>query len=535
MLSVLPEALPRQIPLIHIVETDDRFLSESDVSWFRILRDLDWRPLVPVAVQYYEALWAFNQQQLLERLKRKTEAPVPNPETKEQARQRTLLERPTLDPSQPVILPVEANLREPLHVDPRTVGPGQVPARFRGRRPKDFFAMSKAFLGVVLMGRPAEPDLVHQELGNNPAFARTCGFTLPDPLVGYRASDLPSLRKLQQFDQIMTANGLWGHLAVDQVRRNLKSGKLKLSPLAVHDTTHHEAWSTMEIPEIEGKTKKGKPVRKSHPRITKSCRCKPWQDCPHDWVSADVGAGTVVKTGRKMYWAHKASIIALVVGDIEIPLDAAAMTDGATHDSRSLPAHLQRIRTLYPVVLENIEILLDDSALDGKKLRPKIKEEFGIDLRVERNFRRRKAIVDDLPRGIDRILPRGTPVCRAGFPFDLVGVRNDMKHFLFSAPDGEGGAPACTGCTLRDGCIRTGAERRHLSIPFKRLPFLDPELPHLSKRFQQQMANRTMIERINKLMKFDYGSHRLTKRGTAAYQATLDKTVLAMHVVLASG
>ena len=47
------------------------------------------------------------------------------------------------------------------------------------------------------------------------------------------------------------------------------------------------------------------------------------------------------------------------------------------------------------------------------------------------------------------------------------------------------------------------------------------------------MARRTGIERIHKLMKFDHGDDRLTKRGTPSFQARLDKTLLAMHVLLA--
>jgi len=34
-------------------------------------------------------------------------------------------------------------------------------------------------------------------------------------------------------------------------------------------------------------------------------------------------------------------------------------------------------------------------------------------------------------------------------------------------------------------------------------------------------------------MKYDFGRPRLAKRGNRAFQATLDKTLLAMHLVLA--
>ncbi len=53
---------------------------------------------------------------------------------------------------------------------------------------------------------------------------------MPDLKRGYRQSDVPSLRKLEQFDQIMSDNGLWGEAAVGQVAKNLEEGFIKLEP-----------------------------------------------------------------------------------------------------------------------------------------------------------------------------------------------------------------------------------------------------------------------------------------------------------------
>jgi hypothetical protein len=42
-----------QIPLIHIVESDDLYLeAQEDVFWFGLLRDLDWRSLGSIAARY---------------------------------------------------------------------------------------------------------------------------------------------------------------------------------------------------------------------------------------------------------------------------------------------------------------------------------------------------------------------------------------------------------------------------------------------------------------------------------------------------
>ncbi len=63
-----------------------------------------------------------------------------------------------------------------------------------------------------------------------------------------------------------------------------------------------------------------------------------------------------------------------------------------------------------------------------------------------------------------------------------------------------------------------------MTIGFERLPWLDPEFPQVSKRFANVMARRTVIERLHKLMKYDFGDDRLrvapslsirpTKRGS---------------------
>ena len=209
------------------------------------------------------------------------------------------------------------------------------------------------------------------------------------------------------------------------------------------------------------------------------------------------------------------------------------MSDAASHDSRSLLPHLNRLFQRHPDLKGLVTRVLDDGAADDAKLKAVIQEDLGIEVLAPINPRRRGPIRDDMPRGIDHLTPRGVPVCRAGYPFELVGVRHDTEHFLFHAPKDEHGQPVCQGCGLRVGCYRGQSGGRQVTIPQSRLPWLDPEFPQLSKRFLKAMARRTSIERLHKLMKFDLGDDRLTKRGNDAFQARLDKTLLAMHVLLA--
>ena len=239
---------PGQLPLIEFIESDDLFLQdEPEALWFDVLRKLDYRQFQPTAARYYEQLWQFNQQQTQERNERLANPPAGNPETQPQATARLLFGRATLDEHAPVLYQPPPCPTPPFTIRPETLHPGITPPRFAGRQPKCFFALFKAFLGVTLAGQPAEPQFVHQKLRENPAFARTCGFTLPRAEKPERVSDLPSLRKLQQFDQIMTQNGLWGEAALDRVAANLRAGTLQVEATVVHDTTHYHAYSAMQV------------------------------------------------------------------------------------------------------------------------------------------------------------------------------------------------------------------------------------------------------------------------------------------------
>jgi hypothetical protein len=66
----------------------------------------------------------------------------------------------------------------------------------------------RELLGTQAMGMDATPENVYNNLTGNPSFARACNFTQVTPN-SESFTDIPRLRKLEQFDQIMTENGLW--------------------------------------------------------------------------------------------------------------------------------------------------------------------------------------------------------------------------------------------------------------------------------------------------------------------------------------
>ena len=54
----------------------------------------------------------------------------------------------------------------------------------------------------------------------------------------------------------------------------------------------------------------------------------------------------------------------------------------------------------------------------------------------------------------------------------------------------------------------------------------------LAKRFKAIMSRRPSVERMIKRLKCDLSDDRLTKRGNDSFQAYLDKTLIAYHILL---
>ncbi len=100
----------------------------------------------------------------------------------------------------------------------------------------------------------------------------------------------------------------------------------------VGDTTHYYAYSGFET--VKYKDEDDKEQMKSQSKLTKTCRCQDRDKCKHDWVLADEGAGTIVKSLTKIYWGHKASIVGFTCQGV--PLDARAVLDWSTHDGETL-------------------------------------------------------------------------------------------------------------------------------------------------------------------------------------------------------
>jgi hypothetical protein len=524
MLNFDSHQIYKQIPLIHVVDEDDRLLFDSpDAEWYRTLKffpDEDYRPL---AAAYYDALYHFNKSHKKHGSPRHTCT-----EKKCQATQRLLFERATMDDSASVIL--EENFIDPSDqtVSPHSMAPGITPDRLGGKKPKCFFAMFKSFVGASMMGFAPEPENVHQLLTSNLPFARVCGFIPKGADENYWFKHVPSLRKIEQFDQIMTAYGLWSQNKWEQVQQNIEQRIIRKESVLAGDTTHYYAHSGFKT--IAYIDDKGKEKKKSQSKTTKNCRCEEKENCPHPWQLADEGAGTIVKAHNRYIWGHKASILGLPLQGI--PLDAVAVSDAATFDGETFFPHVQRLFENLPEVDTWIDTVLYDSACDNKALKKKFAKELGIRLRASVNPRRKKPVTQNLPRGMSKITPYGTLICKAGWEMDYKGMRHETEKFIYQAPLDENHHSRCLSCDHKPVCCPLSKKGRVVTIPFSLLSHIDPNDPPMARRFKAMMTMRPSVERMIKRLKCDLADDRLSKRGNASFQAYLDKTMIAFHLLL---
>ena len=515
---------PTQLALIHTVDEDDQLLLNSpEAQWYRILKYFPDMNYQSIGADYYNSLYHFNKFRKMNRGNKNV-----NREDKQQATQRLLFERATMNDSTPIIFEQESIPPVEQIVTPEQIAPGITPDRLGGKTPKCFFAMFKSFTGASIMGFASEPENVHALLISNLSFARVCGFVPKGADEKYWCQYVPSLRKLEQFDQIMTEYGLWSKAKWDHVRENIESKVIKKENELVGDTTHYHGYSVFKT--IQYTDSKGKEKKKSQSKTTKKCRCEDPNNCPHPWELADDGAGTITKAHNRYIWGHKASILGLPLQGI--PLDAVAVSDAASHDGETLYPHVVRLFENLPQVHSWIDTVLYDGAADTKGLREKFDKDLNIRLRASLNPRRRQSVTINLPRGMEKITTYGNLICKAGFEMDYRGMRHESEKFIYHAPKDDRGRSICLDCEHKSVCCRLSKKGRVVTLPFSVLPQIDPKDPPMAKRFKAMMTHRPSVERIIKRLKCDLSDDRLKKRGNAAFQAYLDKTMIAFHILL---
>jgi hypothetical protein len=148
------------------------------------------------------------------------------------------------------------------------------------------------------------------------------------------------------------------------------------------------------------------------------------------------------------------------------------------------------------------------------------------------NPRRKKEITEGLPRGIERLTLYGVSICRNGHEMEYKGMKYENEKFIYQAAKNEEKESVCVTCQHRVWCCPNAFSGRTITIPFDQLPHIDPKDPPMAKRYKAIMSLRPSVERIIKRLKCDLGDDRLSKRENESFQAYLDKTMIAFHILV---
>lgn len=131
-----------------------------------------------------------------------------------------------------------------------------------------------------------------------------------------------------------------------------------------------------------------------------------------------------------------------------------------------------------------------------------------------------------------RLTPSGELLCEAGLALDYLGVRWEDDVFLYGPPKDDDNGIACLTCPHKETCCPRAKYGRRVTLPFDTLPHIDAHDPPMAKRFRAMMTHRPAVERVIKRLKCDFSEPHLSKRGNAAFEARLNKTMIAFHLLL---
>lgn len=521
-------------PLLALSADEQAVLANPTVTWAAVLKKFAFGLLDAVSRQYHAAAREFNR-------RKKCGGRAGRPRARQSAEKNAAKAR--VEAPAGVVGPDEHEI----------LGPEAHPAT-TGRSPKPFHSMALAFLATSIDDKPPAPEHVHRMLHGNPTFAARCGFEYPASPRRRRSRRLtiPGLRTLERFDQVMGEYGLWGEVRLALVRRNLETGAIARSDAFVADTTHLDADSTPRVVELPAKrksanspapkqrrvvaaraahNKKPKETRKVRiSRLTKRCRHEDHDACNCPWVEGDAGAGVVVKSSSKKFWAHKAAVLGYA--GTTVPLDVAVVSCASSHDSTTLEPHLERLSELLPEAFYGVKSVIADPAYDEAPARERIPQNFGgLELNTKINPRARKEAPMPGHEGRFSLSPQGQPVCLRKLPLVLVGRDDRREEYVWRGPVDDKGAPLCKGCPFAAQCGLEGA-RRTVRVPRAATPQIDWNHPQHLAREQTHYGRRTAVERQIERVKGPLERNRLPCRGRVRVQSFLDLRLAALHALV---
>jgi hypothetical protein len=522
------------------------FQDPANEEWVAVLRTIEGEDFEALERRYYLALQHFRKQPARPMLTGHTEIPAQGKQQAFQAVLETMDQRKAArkaaEPAASEVfvetLPDQDDRELPAALRDFNITPPSLSTILAGpgRPPCDALCLLRAFLAAPLLGVEDNPTSVFQLLHNNPTFAHLCGFLGRDVVrqQGELTSrKIPSQAVCEEFTEVMTRYGLWHHARQMQVATNIETGVVEVEQTVVFDTTHVVANSHCGnvVPKEVAAAQDGKkPKQRKVPRLQKQCDCGKdnWESCCHSWVLTDPGAAVVVKGPTRVYWAHKASVVAF--GSSEVPFDVRVCQYAAESDGNTLVPHLELLQRDLPQCITGLRFVLADDAYRGHLEEVAL---FGQEARLVVPVHPKKthpSLAEEYD-GIHHFTPIGIPVCEEGHRFVFQGRDIKGERYIWAAPKDDEGDSVCRDCPLSGSCLKRG-DRRHIRIPRADLPHIDWDHPQHSARERVRYGVRTGVERAIKRIKVDLLGEHLTHRHARRVQAHLDRKLLTLHLLL---
>lgn len=373
-----------------------------------------------------------------------------------------------------------------------------------GRSGYEFYGYLRAFLLAPLLDVEATPAAIKRALHANPAFLVECNFGTVRRGRHVIVNPQPSFSALNEFENIMTAAGLWNEVRQISTRKGISFGAIPKQAILALDPFPVKAFARAE--------KK------------KRCACQDQSRCKHRRREADRDARYYKKGGNRILRAYRPVLVGEVTSGV--PLVALMQPDVNNVSDADFAQIARAVRSdasLRPLTIKEI---LADMEFDSHAKRATTRKVFGVPLRTPANPRRRQARRSS-KRGIRALDVQGVPTCEAGHKFVYVGKDTRRAAFVFKAPCDERGSSLCRTCPIR--CTRAAAGR-HVRVRRQDSPWIDWELPQYSFAFRMKYALRTEIERIIWRVHL-LGAKQITKQGRRKVAARVTRAVILAQMI----
>jgi len=378
-----------------------------------------------------------------------------------------------------------------------------------GRKPQRFIAYVKAIELAPILHIEQNMEAIGLHLRVNSEFLSACGFHYP-----------PSVRALQDFDQIMSETGLWERLRDEAYQINVDKGLIdeaKEDTLCI-DNTHVLAHSTPK-------------------KVVKECRECPYFDSCTDKVSTDETADWYVKSKCKMFYAHQVGMSQLATSGA--PFERVVLS-GRQYEPDSLDPLLKQGKAKHEHM--NFNKTIGDGIFNANPCRETVESYYpGGELYAPVNPKGRLKEYEDPARGIAKVSKYGSVVCIAGHKMVFLTKDENQQSYVFGCPVFNAEARlklthmgidvSSISCQCKEQCCPRALQGRIYRVSRDKLKAVNWDMPQFSFRFHMVYKVRTKIERLFGRMKKRFKMGIVYRRGIKKIEAHIDKFMALMHIV----